>query len=75
MPESSGGQIRSFPLSVLFHHGSPYSYMSWRINYIGFLVAAVQKHSLTPLSSSSSSSHLILCDLSTRIMFGNEYII
>jgi hypothetical protein len=26
LPENSGGQIRSFPLSTLFHHGSPCSH-------------------------------------------------
>jgi hypothetical protein len=31
LPERSGGQVSS-PLSVSFHHGSPNSYVIWRMN-------------------------------------------
>jgi hypothetical protein len=39
MPDSSGGRI-SFPLSISFHHGSPFSYG----RRIGLSVAAVSPH-------------------------------
>jgi hypothetical protein len=29
LPESSGARIMSFPLSMLFHHGSPCSHIIW----------------------------------------------
>jgi hypothetical protein len=29
LPESSGGRITSFPLSISFQHGSPWSYITW----------------------------------------------
>jgi hypothetical protein len=32
LTESSGGPIRSFSLSVSFHHGSPCSYITWGMN-------------------------------------------
>jgi hypothetical protein len=35
----------SFPLSISFHRGSPYSYIAWGCA-IGSLVAAVRRHSL-----------------------------
>jgi hypothetical protein len=31
LPESSGGRIRSFPLSISFQHGSPCSNITWGI--------------------------------------------
>jgi hypothetical protein len=31
-PESSGKRLRNFPLPISFHHGSPYSYISWGMN-------------------------------------------
>jgi hypothetical protein len=32
LPESSGRWVRSFPLSTLFYHGFPCSYVTWRMN-------------------------------------------
>jgi hypothetical protein len=32
LQESSGGRTRSFPLSILFRHGSPCSYSIWGMN-------------------------------------------
>jgi hypothetical protein len=32
LPERSGGRIRSFPLSISFHRGSPCSYVTWGMN-------------------------------------------
>jgi hypothetical protein len=46
----SGGQSgtgRGFPLSLSFHHYSPYSYITWRMKRL--LVATVRRHSVTPL--------------------------
>jgi hypothetical protein len=32
LPESSSGRIRTFPLYISFHHGSPCSCITWGIN-------------------------------------------
>jgi hypothetical protein len=32
LPESSGGRIKTFPVSTSFHHGSPCSYITWGMN-------------------------------------------
>jgi hypothetical protein len=32
LPESSGGRVRSFPLSTSFHHSFPWSYTTWGKN-------------------------------------------
>jgi hypothetical protein len=53
LPESSGGRIRSFILSILFRHGSLHSSLGgWTV---GPFVAAVQRHNLTPSTWSSST--------------------
>jgi hypothetical protein len=49
-------EFLGFILSVSFHHGSTYSYITWGIK-IGPLVATVQRHILT---SSTRTSEFIV---------------
>jgi hypothetical protein len=56
IPKSSSGRIRSPPLSISFRHGFPWSCVSWGWT-TGPLVAAVQRHSLTPSTWTTYGCH------------------
>jgi hypothetical protein len=59
LKDSFGGRIKSFSLSVPFHHGCPCPYTTW--GWItGPLVAAVLRCSLTPSTWSSSLCPIVL---------------
>jgi hypothetical protein len=45
-PESPGGGIRSFSLSISFHRGSPYAFITWGMNNtpVGGRISEMQSH-------------------------------
>jgi hypothetical protein len=71
LPESSGGRVRNFPLSISFHHGSPCS-PPWKWT-IRPLVAAVLRRSLTPSTWSSSTNHTRIWKDNTEMDIKHSY--
>jgi hypothetical protein len=57
LPESSGGQVKSFCLLASSHHGSPM--LIYHLgDEEGLLMAAVQRHSFTPIDMISQINQL-----------------